>query len=95
MKILVLKISLRANWVHSLKEKRMIVKSIIKKLQNNFNVSAIEVDNQDVHQIISIGICSISLEFGMCDSIKEKIINFIEDNTDALMFEIEEEIINY
>lgn len=95
MKILVLKISLRANWVHSLKEKRMIVKSIIKKLQNNFNISIIEVDNQDVHQIISIGICSISLEVSMCDSIKEKIINFIEDNTDALIFEIEEEIINY
>mgnify|MGYP001559180466 CR=1 FL=1 len=95
MKILVLKISLRANWVHSLKEKRMIVKSIIKKLQNNFNISIIEVDNQDVHQIISIGICIISLEFSMCDSIKEKIISFIEDNTDALIFEIEEEIINY
>ena len=43
---------LRAEWVHSLKEKRMIVKSLIAKLQNKYHVSAAEVDEQDTHQII-------------------------------------------
>ena len=47
MKILVMKVDLRAAYVHSLKEKRMIVKSIIGKLQNKFNVSIREVENQD------------------------------------------------
>ena len=55
MKILVIKIDLRAPYVHSLKEKRMIVKSIIGKLQNKFNISIREVENQDLHQRISIG----------------------------------------
>ena len=50
MKILVIKIDLRAPYVHSLKEKRMIVKSIIGKLQNKFNISIREVENQDLHQ---------------------------------------------
>ena len=45
MKILVMKVDLRAAYVHSLKEKRMIVKSIIGKLQNKFNVSIREVEN--------------------------------------------------
>ena len=39
MKILVIKVDLRAPYAHSLKEKRMIVKSIIGKLQNKFNIS--------------------------------------------------------
>ena len=50
MKILLMKIKLRASWVHSLKEKRMILKSIVQRLRNKFNISVSEVDCQDVHQ---------------------------------------------
>ena len=46
---------LHAPWVHSLKEKRMVVKSLIAQLQNKFHVSAAEVEEQDTHQIIVIG----------------------------------------
>ena len=34
MRVIVMKVSLKADWAHSLKEKRMVVKSIIAKLQN-------------------------------------------------------------
>ena len=44
--------TLRAPWVHSLKEKRMIVKSLVSRLHNRFNVSASEIDRQDTHLII-------------------------------------------
>ena len=40
MKIAAMTFRLHAPWVHSLKEKRMIVKSLIAKLQNKFHVSA-------------------------------------------------------
>ena len=56
MRIAVMTFRLRASWVHSLKEKRMIVKSLTAKLQNRFHVSAAETDEQDTHQIIVIGI---------------------------------------
>ena len=46
MKIATMSFTLRAPWVHSLKEKRMIVKSLIAKLQNKFHVSAAEIDEQ-------------------------------------------------
>ncbi|WP_042272131.1 DUF503 domain-containing protein [[Clostridium] dakarense] len=95
MKILVMKIDLRASWVHSLKEKRMVVKSLVKKLQNNFNVSASEIENQDLHQRITIGIASISLDSKQGDAAREKILNFIDENTDAEIIEIEEEISDY
>ena len=54
MRVLNLKITLRASWVHSLKEKRMVVKSIVQRLKNKFNVSVGEVHEQDIHQIKSL-----------------------------------------
>lgn len=95
MRVLVIKINLRANWVHSLKEKRMVVKSLIKKLQNKFNVSVSEIENQDIHQLITIGVCSISLSQSQSDSILENIISFVEENTDAEIIEIEHDISLY
>lgn len=95
MKILVINIELRAIYVHSLKEKRMIVKSLIGKLENKFNISVREVDNQDLHQRISIGIVKIGLDNKECDKDKEKIISFIEENCEAEIIDIENEVINY
>lgn len=95
MRVFIMKVHLRANWVHSLKEKRMVVKSIVKKLQNTFNISVSEVENQDIHQTITIGIAGVTLESAQCDSTMEKIINFIEENTDAEIINIEEESNNH
>ena len=95
MKILVIKVDLKASYVHSLKEKRMIVKGLIGKLQNKFNISIREIENQDLHQRISIGIVKIDLNNKDIDQSKEKIINFIEENCEAEIIDIESEIINY
>ena len=83
---------LRASWVHSLKEKRMIVKSLIAKLQNRFHVSAAEIDEQDTHQIIVIGIAAIVPHNAMADSLMEKISLFVEENTEAEIIDEEREI---
>ena len=62
----------------------MIVKSIIGKLQNKFNISIREVDNQDLHQRISIGMVKLDLNSKEdSDKAKEKIIDFIEENCEA------------
>lgn len=87
------KLHLFANWVHSLKEKRMIVKSIIDKTKNKFNVSIAEIDDQDLHQSIVIGVVCVSNDKRHADSTIQNVINFIEDNTDAVLESIETEII--
>jgi uncharacterized protein YlxP (DUF503 family) len=74
---------LYAPWVHSLKEKRMIVKSLVAKLQNHFHVSAAEIDEQDVHQIIVLGVAAIVPHNAMADSLMERIAEFVETNTEA------------
>ena len=74
---------LHAPWVHSLKEKRMIVKSLIAKLQNKFHVSAAEIDEQDNLQIIVIGVAAIVPHTAMADSLMDEISQFVEENTEA------------
>ena len=83
MRIAAMTFRLHAPWVHSLKEKRMIVKSLIAKLQNRFHVSAAETDEQDIHQIIVIGIAAIVPHNAMADSLMDEISLFVEENTEA------------
>ena len=92
MKIAVMTFRLRAEWVHSLKEKRMIVKSLIAKLQNRYHVSAAEVDEQDTHQILVIGVAAIVPHNAMADSLMEDISLFLEENTEAELLCEEREI---
>ncbi len=92
MKVLTIKIKLYAPWIHSLKEKRMVVKSILGKVRNKFNVSVAEVDAQDIHQTIIIGIASIVAHHAQADSMAEEMIQFVETNTDAEILEIDVEI---
>ena len=83
MNIAVMTFRFHAPWVHSLKEKRMIVKSIVAKLQNRFHVSAAEVDEQDIHQIAVIGVAAIVPHNAMADSLMDEISRFVEENTEA------------
>ncbi len=83
---------LHAPWVHSLKEKRMIVKSILAKLQNRFHVSAAEIDEQDTHQIIVIGVAAIVPHNAQADSLMESISRFVEENCEAEIIDEEREL---
>ena len=92
MKILAMTFRLHAPWVNSLKEKIMIVKSLVAKLQNKFHVSAAEVDEQDIHHIIVIGVAAIVPNNALADSIMDEITDFIEDNTEAEILDERREI---
>ena len=92
MRIAVMSFRLHAPWVHSLKEKRMIVKSILARLQNRFHVSAAEIDEQDKHQIIVIGVASIIPNNAVADSMMDEISRFIEENCEAQILDEEREI---
>jgi uncharacterized protein YlxP (DUF503 family) len=86
-----LKIRLYAPWVHSLKEKRMIVKSLIAKIKNQFNVSVAEIEDQDIHQSIVVGIACIAGDTAHADSILDHVIAFVESSTEAEIVRMERE----
>ena len=92
MRIATMVFRMRAPWVHSLKEKRMVVKSLVAKLQNRFLVSAAEIEEQDTHQLIVIGVASIIPNDAIGDSLMNEISDFVEENTEAEILDEHREI---
>jgi len=88
-----LEIKLYAPWVHSLKEKRMLVKSICGKASAKFNISVAEVDAQDMHQTLIIGIACGNNEISLADSILDNGLRYIEANTEAEIIKVEREVL--
>lgn len=88
MEIAVLEITLHLGWVHSLKGKRSEVKSILAGIRNKFNASAIESDMQDMHQTAVITVAMAVSDRALGDSMMEKVIGFVEQNTEAVITEI-------
>ncbi|MBM3118448.1 MAG: DUF503 domain-containing protein [Chloroflexi bacterium] len=64
----------------SLKEKRRTVKSIISRLRNQYNISIAEVDDQDLWQLVTLGIACVSNHNQHVDEILSKVISFITNN---------------
>lgn len=46
--------------VHSLKQKRSVVRPIVAELQRKFTVSAAETDSTDLHRRAGIGVAAVS-----------------------------------
>jgi uncharacterized protein YlxP (DUF503 family) len=74
---------LHIEFAQSLKDKRMVVKSLRDKLRRRFEVSAAEVGLQDVHQRARFAVSFIALEHKTADAMLDRIVDFIESNTDA------------
>ena len=92
MKIAAMTFRLHAPWAHTLKEKRMIVRSLITQLQNHFHVSVAEIDEQGVHQIIVIGIAAVVPHSALADSLMEEISLFVYENCEAEILDEQREI---
>lgn len=72
--------------VSSLKEKRGVLKSLLARLHNTFNVSAAEVDHQDLWQSAQIGIAIVTNSTAHADQIFRSLLEWIETHyPDALI----------
>ncbi len=80
MNVGVCRIELRIPENQSLKAKRQIVKSIIARLQNTYNVSVAEVDNQDLWQLASLGVSCVSNHRRHADETLQAVLKFIVQN---------------
>ncbi|WMJ80213.1 DUF503 domain-containing protein [Clostridium sp. MB40-C1] len=87
------KVYVYASWVHSLKEKRMEVKSIIAKVKHRYNVSIAEIENQDFHQSIVLGIACVSNSTKQSNAIIQNVVNYIEENTEGFIEKVDIEIL--
>jgi len=87
-------ITLRIHDCRSLKGKRKVVKSMIARLRNNFNVSMAEVGSNDIYQRAEIGFCLVGNDTALINSKIDKIINMAEDLGLAEIIDTEMEIIH-
>jgi uncharacterized protein YlxP (DUF503 family) len=86
---------LHIEFAQSLKEKRMVVKSLRDKLRHRFEVSAAEVGMQDVHQRARLAVSFVINERPQAERLFEKITDFIENNTDAVLSGWTQELLDF
>lgn len=72
------RIELRLPENHSLKGKRQVVKSLIARLHNKFNVSAAEVESLDSWKTISLGVSCVSNAERHADQVLAAIVSFVQ-----------------
>lgn len=87
------KISIYLGETHSLKEKRSILQSLLKRLQNKFNAAVAEVADQDLWQKATIGIAVIGGSASHADSQLQAIINMVESDPLVRVGEVETELL--
>ena len=80
MKILIYQIDLYFPSVHSLKEKRGVIKNFQNQIRKKFNVSIAEINYHDVWQSSQVGIVMTANELKILNAALIQIQKFIENN---------------
>ncbi|MDJ0868998.1 MAG: DUF503 domain-containing protein [Myxococcota bacterium] len=63
----------------SLKQKRGVVRSIVQRVRNRFNVSVVEVGGQDTWQRCVLGIAAAGADEARLRGVLRRVCEFIED----------------
>ena len=61
----------------SLKDKRRIVKGLVDRLRNDFNVSASEVDALDLRQTAMLGVTLATNDRVFADQVLAKVVDYV------------------
>jgi uncharacterized protein YlxP (DUF503 family) len=77
MTVGVCRIRLRLPESLSLKDKRRVLKSITSRVRSKFNVSLAEVDDQDLWQLATLGICCVSNNKRYTNQVLSEVVNFV------------------
>ncbi len=80
MNVGICRIKLHISESRSLKDKRRIVKSVVSRLKNQYNISIAEVDDQDLWQLVTLGIACVSNQSQHIDETLSKVVSFIVSN---------------
>ena len=78
----------------SLKGKRQVIKSVVDRARQRFNISIAEVEDQDLWQKAVLGICTVSNDRQRVNSILDQVVDFIENTNLAEITDSQIEIIN-
>ncbi len=94
MTVGVCRLSLGLSQCFSLKEKRQILRQVLQKVRNKFNVSIAETDDNDKWQRAEVGVCAVGNDRRFINSSLDHVLNFIDGLNVAEILDYQIEIIN-
>ena len=80
---------------HSLKGKRSVVKRVIQRCRNRFNVAVAEIDDNDILNRAVLGLVVVGNDKQFVNSCLDKIIDFIEELGQAPILDCQVQIDQY
>jgi len=80
---------------HSLKGKRQVVKKIIDRVRNRFNISIAEVGDNELWQRSQLGLSIVGNDRRFVNSYLDRVVNFIEAMNIVDIAHSEFEILNF
>lgn len=90
--VTLLTLRFRAPWCRNLKDRRAEVQRLLTRLRTRFNVSAVDSGPQDIHSRFDITIAYLSFNSAQSDSIRESLMRLVEENSEAELFDVEEDV---
>ncbi len=69
----------------SLKAKRQVARSLTQRIRNQFNVAVSEIDDNDLCQRLTLGVCCVSNDSAHAHQMLSRVVSFVEDFRDDLV----------
>lgn len=79
---------------NSLKSKRRVARSITTRIKNQFNVAVAEIDDNNLWQRLTVGVCCVSNDSAHANETLSRVVSFVEySREDLVLLDYETEII--
>ena len=76
----------------SLKDKRQVIRSVVTRLRQDFNVSVAEVDHQNSWQLATLGVAAVSSDLRCLQRLMSRVVRRIErQSADLVLLDYETE----
>jgi uncharacterized protein len=73
------RVTLRLDASQSLKDKRQVVRSLLQRLRNEFNVTAAEVATQEKLRLATLGLAYVSGDASHAEDVLDNALRYIEE----------------
>lgn len=78
---------------HDLKGKRQVVRPLVEKVRNRFNVAVAEVGDQDLWQSAVLGVAAVGNDAAHVNEVLARVVEFIERSAqDAVLVDYDIEL---
>ncbi|MBF0358720.1 MAG: DUF503 domain-containing protein [Magnetococcales bacterium] len=93
MQVGTLEVYIDLGGLRSLKEKRGVVKGLLQRIRQQFQVATAEVAQQDSIRSAGLGFSAVGNDAAILQSRMRKIVNFIEVNPDTVLIDFRVDIL--